>query len=307
MNRNRKTVFRMYSAWNYEKEMEDLNKASEEGWQLLHGGIFSSRFEKNENLCYRYQLDYQPHLKNMGRYLEIYSEQGWEFVNETFNGWYYFRKLYDRDLPEEEYQIFTDRESLQEMNGRWAKIASGILIALVIMFALEVILSIAQPMLPGMILAAVLAAEAIILAYGCWVMRKPDRSKNKRNDGRLLLLLFVVLITGVTANIVLRSLRPDGGSMGAAEYNPIPAAVEDAVEHNAFKVFYPDNYYIDLEITAGNDITFTLLNEENNIVFEQRGRNIKISGEKLYLPRGEYRVVFKAFAGGALDIDYDFN
>ena len=27
-----KTSFKMYSAWNYQKEIEDLNKASLEGW-----------------------------------------------------------------------------------------------------------------------------------------------------------------------------------------------------------------------------------------------------------------------------------
>ena len=57
----------------------------------------------------------------MGRYIETFREQGWEYVNSTFNGWHYFRKLYDPALPEEAYEIFSDRESLHELNSRWAE------------------------------------------------------------------------------------------------------------------------------------------------------------------------------------------
>ena len=40
MAKDRKTVWKMYSAWNYEKEIEDLNRASEQGWNLVKGRSF---------------------------------------------------------------------------------------------------------------------------------------------------------------------------------------------------------------------------------------------------------------------------
>ena len=89
-----KTSFKMYSAWNYQKEIEDLNKASLEGWQLKKGGGFHSTFVKNPDVCYRYQLDY-GRIDDMGRYIETFREQGWEYINSTFNNWHYFRKAYD--------------------------------------------------------------------------------------------------------------------------------------------------------------------------------------------------------------------
>ena len=101
-----KRKFGFYSAWNYELEIEDLNKMSEQGWQLIRGGgLFSNKFKKNPDIQYRYQLDFQPSIEDKGRYIETFREQGWEYVNSTFNGWHYFRKLYDATKPEEEYEI----------------------------------------------------------------------------------------------------------------------------------------------------------------------------------------------------------
>ena len=36
-----KRIIGMYSAWDYTREIEDLNKRSEQGWQLMKGGLFS--------------------------------------------------------------------------------------------------------------------------------------------------------------------------------------------------------------------------------------------------------------------------
>ena len=100
MGKQYKRSFKVYSAWNYQREIEDLNRASEQGWQLVKGGCFHSVFEKNPNVQYRYQLDYRR-IDNMGRYIETFREQGWEYVNSVFNGWHYFRKLYDPTQPEQ--------------------------------------------------------------------------------------------------------------------------------------------------------------------------------------------------------------
>ncbi len=93
-----KTSYKIYPAWNYQKEIEDLNRASEQGWQLVNGGCLHSRFVKNSDIHYRYQLDYRK-VGDMGRYIETFREQGWEYVSSTFNGWHCFRKLYDPSLP----------------------------------------------------------------------------------------------------------------------------------------------------------------------------------------------------------------
>lgn len=84
MARQYKTSHRVYTAWNYQKEIEDLNKASEQGWQLIKGGCFSSKFKWNPDVRYRYQIDYPGKVEDMGRYIETFREQGWEFINATY-------------------------------------------------------------------------------------------------------------------------------------------------------------------------------------------------------------------------------
>ena len=106
-----KRKFGVYAAWNYELKLEEFNAMSEQGWQLLDVGLFSRRYKKNTEVQYRYQMDFHPGIEDKGRYLETYREQGWEYVSTSFNGWYYFRKLYDQSLLQEEYEIFTDTPS----------------------------------------------------------------------------------------------------------------------------------------------------------------------------------------------------
>ena len=171
-----KTSFKMYSAWNYQKEIEDLNKASLEGWQLKKGGGFHSTFVKNPDVCYRYQLDY-GRIDDMGRYIETFREQGWEYVNSTFNGWHYLRKLYDPSLPEEAYEIFTDRQSLQEMNRRWARFAliiGLILAAFAIFWAVRVIM---KPNWPRILRLITFGFESGVLIFGSLVIMNPDAKR----------------------------------------------------------------------------------------------------------------------------------
>ena len=118
-DKDRKVSHKIYEAWEYEREIADLNRMSEEGWQLEKGGCFHSVFRKNDKVRYIYQLDYTLRLQDKERYLELFSEQGWEYINSTFNGWNYFRKPYREDLSEEEKVIYTDKQSLYEMQNRY--------------------------------------------------------------------------------------------------------------------------------------------------------------------------------------------
>ncbi len=307
MPRSRKTNIRMYSAWNYENEIENLNRLSAQGWQLEHGGSFGSRFVRNDEIHYIYQLDYQPGQMNLARYLETYREQGWEFVNNTFNGWYYFRKLYNPDLSEEEYAIFTDRASLKEMNGRWANIAMMITILLGVFLLIGSILYITVPMLPTLVLNAAIGVEFIMLLRGYLIMKDTEKSKNDKRDNLRLAVLFGVIIIGILASSLLRTARPMGGChMSAEYYNPITAVMDNGTILNTFEVKYTDRYYLDLEVKADTDVTFSITDGAGKTVFEKTGSDYDLSNEKLKLLHGEYNVIISDFEGGALDIEYDF-
>ena len=113
-----KTTFKSFLASQYEGEAAYYNEMSEKGWQLIRAGLFSQKFRKDDTVRYRYQLDYRKKPTDFARYLDTFREQGWEYVNSTFNGWHTFRKRYDPELPESEYEIYTDRESVKSMKKR---------------------------------------------------------------------------------------------------------------------------------------------------------------------------------------------
>ena len=117
-----KRTFKMFAAWDYEFEAKEYDRMSERGWQLVSGGSFTQKYEFDDSVIYRYQLDYNNDIKDMTRYDETFRDAGWERVNSTFNGWHVFRKVYDPQKPEEEYEIYTDEQSRVDMLKRWRNV-----------------------------------------------------------------------------------------------------------------------------------------------------------------------------------------
>ena len=117
-----KRTLQFFAAWDYEFEEQEFNRMSEQGWQLVSGGSFSQKYEYDDSVSYRYRLDYNNDVKDMTRYDETFRDAGWERVNSTANGWHVFRKVYDPQKPDEEYEIYTDEASRVEMLKRWRNV-----------------------------------------------------------------------------------------------------------------------------------------------------------------------------------------
>lgn len=293
MSQTYRTSFNVYSAWNYEQEIEDLNKASEQGWQLVKGGCFHSRFVKNPDIRYRYQLDFGK-IEDMGRYIEIFREQGWEYINSTFNGWHYFRKLYDPELPEEAYEVFTDRESIQEMNERWARIALGVAVALGLFAVIGAIRMIMKPELPRLVQLLTFAAECAFLLRGVSIMRNPEAGRIRKGDNVLLGLFLAVVLVGNVATIALLDMRPNM----ATEQNAasLDAPIVDN-RWNDFDVSYPDNYYLDLDMESSEPMTFQIVSESGEVVYTNTGTDFHEEGIRLRLSPGRYSFSMSADSG----------
>ncbi len=126
MSKNTKTCFAAYTAWNVEMEELTLNRQSERGWQLQKGGCFHTVFKADDSIRFVHKIDYNPDMtansEEKGRYIDIFAQQGWEYINSTYNGWHYFRKVYDASLPISEYEIYTDSDSYEKMMRRWIKL-----------------------------------------------------------------------------------------------------------------------------------------------------------------------------------------
>jgi len=136
MSKMKKTSFKTYAAWDYDREEKDMDQLSKEGWQLVKGGCFHSTYRKDESAAYRNRIDFNPRIlsndEEEKRYVGFFEEQGWEFVNVTYNGWCYFRKRIKAGALESEYAIYTDSQSYDEMLKRWGKLAKGLSIAVIV-------------------------------------------------------------------------------------------------------------------------------------------------------------------------------
>ena len=211
--KNTKYVFGVYSAWDYAREIEDLNKMSGKGWQLVKGGLLANKYKKNDNVQYRYQLDFNKNIDDMGRYIETFREQGWEYVNSTINGWHYFRKLYDSSLPQEEYEIYCDNQSLKEMQNNWKKMAIRMSVVLGIAFLLELFGTIRDFNLTSISLCVTLFIEFVMLLRGVIVMREPQRTTEEASSetdnidkkvfgGHRIKIMIIILFIGFAITIV---------------------------------------------------------------------------------------------------------
>lgn len=123
-----------FAMWEYQEEEKFLNTKSAEGLQLVCGESFDCIFIKDPSVRYSYQIDFNPGKKYDDRYKELYAEQGWEYINSTWNGWHYFRKVYTEGQQDgngnvvTDERIYTDFQSQAEMENRWKMLARFITI-----------------------------------------------------------------------------------------------------------------------------------------------------------------------------------
>lgn len=193
--RTRMTSHKVYGVWEYEQEIADLNKLSEEGWQLEKGGCFHSSFIRNDKVRYLYQLDYAPKLEDKERYLSFFCEQGWEYINSTYNGWHYFRRAYQDNMPYEKTEIYTDKESLLEMQGRYYRVLRCFGILYSVLAAVCIVRMLMQQridILPATICDALCAVMMWIVVVN--IKRRQNGEKELLPiKGQLFVSLFMVI------------------------------------------------------------------------------------------------------------------
>ena len=299
MAKDRKSSWRAYTAWDYEKELEDLDKASREGWQLVRGGCFHNKFVKNPAVRYRYQLDF-GRIEDMGRYIETFREQGWEYVNSTFNGWHYFRKAWDPALPDSAYEIYTERSGLPEMEKRWTRIAGIVGMVLLGFAGFWLWSTIRRFQLPNLIMTLMLAVEAGFLLRGWYIMRSPNSPRKRGGESRLFALLLAVILLGSAAAITLTYLRPHFSTSQQADSAEYPVEDNDWLD---FTVKYPDNYYLDLKMQSEDPMTFSIVNEAGEVVFTRTETDFEARDLRLRLPAGQYRYRLSLSGTGAFLVE----
>ena len=107
----KKKVFKLFWAWQDEKENAWLERMGTEGWKLVgyHSGFYT--FIQTEPKQYIYTSDYKSNgRKDIEEYIALFEDAGWEHAAEFLN-WHYFRTEAEKArIPD----IYSDAESKAE-------------------------------------------------------------------------------------------------------------------------------------------------------------------------------------------------
>ena len=126
-----KKQWKYFSIMDYEKEEEYLRDMHKSGWKFTHvSGIGTYHFETCEPEDVVYQLDYnQEGLSHKDEYVQLFSDCGWQYLQD-YCGYSYFRKS-AKDMKNGEEEIFCDDYSRLQMMERVFK---GRLLPLLVLF-----------------------------------------------------------------------------------------------------------------------------------------------------------------------------
>lgn len=176
MNTKKFTSHRVFMAWEYDKEEKYLNEMSRKGWQVVKGGCFHTEFEKRAGTAYRYCLDYNPEaMKDAGekaRYVETFADGGWEFINATYNGWVYLRKEIKEGMSEQDFEIYSDKESILELFERLNIMFRTLCFVLAVCLCLEIYLFVRSGLPVTLLFTAIVLALFIWMLYGTGRLKK---------------------------------------------------------------------------------------------------------------------------------------
>jgi hypothetical protein len=318
--KNTKRTRHTYAAWSFDKEIADLNAQSENGWQLTEGGAFSQKFRRDDSVVYRYALDFNPNIEDKILYRATFAEQGWEYISSTFNGWHYFRKLYDPSLPETEYVIYTDSASDMEMKTRWLtimKIMRNTMVLLILVMLVRMIIA------PGIGTALMLSSFAVFLIVFSSAGKKilsaaSDGSEaiKKRRGMSFMIVVFIFLSLSLmfsSTKIWVNSDNEYHAAISYSEWSNTPFEdVIDAQNPNldiqtptspwvlSIGVRMPDLYVLSLEADATAEVNIQVTDENGNIVRSYKGDKIK-EKQLLFLLPGEYTITTFFSEGVPLD------
>jgi hypothetical protein len=284
--KNKKKIIKSYTVWDYELEIQELNRESMNGWQLVHGGIFYRTYERDDSVVYRYQLDYNR--SDSPSYYEMFQEQGWEYINSTCNGWNYFRKPYDETASESEYLIYTDLESKKNMHKRFLRIMGFVFLAVIFanmnrLFAfIETPKFVTSGILFFYIIYLYIFAKAVI---GLARVEKGIMPKKRSRIGFYLFLITISLILTFCVNERYYQVNVNN------------QVVETDVEKEHvffYEVAIPDVYYFQVVAEEGETISLEIIDEERNVVYQKQTVDEQKKNIKIFLRSGQYQCIIRS-------------
>jgi hypothetical protein len=281
-----------YYAWEADREERDLDEASRSGLQLVHGGCFHSRFRRDSGVVYRYRIDYRTDIPDMMDYRAAFEAQGWEYLNSTFNGWHYFRKLYDPALPESEYEIYTDRQSYAEMQNRWMRLIAVLGPLCLLIGLLNIWLGFRVSSMFNMVAGGVDVLIALLLLPGVFVAKRKREGKKGPwlPPARMILPLIMLFLILAIAGAVYMGAAEDKADTGnvvyrqSAAFDPADGAPPDRTFTVDKTGFYTVDYALD---SGGAEVTFQVTDGKGSNLVDITCSDLCDCGNRVRLKKGE--------------------
>jgi hypothetical protein len=102
------TKFKLFWAWEDDKEEAWLREMAQQGYHLFSVGLPGFyKFERGFAKDFVYRLDYIRDRKDYASYLQLFNDSGWDHMGEMA-GWQYFRK---EAVNGDDLEIYSDNES----------------------------------------------------------------------------------------------------------------------------------------------------------------------------------------------------
>lgn len=292
-----KRVFYCYAVWECEKEAARLTEYSAKGWHAETVHLFGATLRRDESVRYVYQGDRRAEIADE-RYFDTYRELGWEFV-DSCNRCYYFRKPYDEKAPAEEYELYSDAETIAD-NFRCDVRAFGILTAVYgLLTLMNIIDAVRAPSVFHIAGAVSMSLFTVIFLLIALSMRR--RMKNGKSGllsgGAMMLLTLLALLVALlpvrAEKVFAREYLYTNMSWGAYE-NP-DAPDEPASDSLDFTVEKDGECLVDVEINcAQGTVGLELVDSEGNICYNIDPCMQWDAVETVELPAGDYSAVYTA-------------
>lgn len=280
----------IYFAWDYDREEAKVNSMAKDGWQLKKGGLFHHTYERS-NKSYRYKIDYNSSAKfndeSYRRYITLFEEQGWELINSTFNGWYYFRKPYIEGSNENEYELYTDDFSLRDMLSRWTFIARIIQVYFTVFFVLNLIHFILEKRYFNGF--AILSSLFGILVFQSGIKSMKRKSVQEGNRSAKRINVSLLLFIGMLLSFILMVATPNKYHYDYwLKYTQL-ANNDTEKRIETFTIEKDNSYMLDIKNSGDRGIIRVRILKDDSVIYNIGGLNYSLT-TRLELKKGEYQI-----------------
>ena len=174
VNKNYKSVLKVFFVWQDDLEEKWLRSMSLSGWHLVGiSSLIRYHFVKGDPEDYNYKLDF-GYVSDKEDYIDIFEKAGWEYIDKMFL-WRYFRK---HSKASEIEEIYTDNQSKIDRNKSIIKMLYGALLINIVpssVFIFNLLFN--HNEVNNVTILNVLAS--IILAYAIYKIKKKNEMLNQ--------------------------------------------------------------------------------------------------------------------------------